>query len=154
MRLSALFIASLTISIRLSVVDTTASGDMVSDDPAAPQDFCRQSAYRLVTPAVMLCAFGIMAVLWHWGPRSLYFEILRELKAKGAGARFTKAERGKFASVRLTRHNWPPFRPRGPTSGGAVSLWLIAWRPWRAQLSFVELPWFLRAIGLVEVAQG
>jgi hypothetical protein len=76
MRLSALFITSLTISIRLSVVDTTASGDMVSADPAPPRDFCRQSAYRLVTPAVMLCAFGIMAVLWHWGPRSLYFEIL------------------------------------------------------------------------------
>jgi hypothetical protein len=24
----------------------------------------------------MLCAFGIMAILWHWGPHSLYFEIL------------------------------------------------------------------------------
>jgi hypothetical protein len=76
MRVSALFIASLTISIRLSVVDTTASGDMVSADPAPPPDFCRQPAYRLVIPAVMLCAFGIMAILWHWGPHSLYFEIL------------------------------------------------------------------------------
>ena len=76
MRLSVLFIASLTISIRLSVVDTTASGDMVSADPAPPPDFCRQPAYRLVIPAVILCAFGIMAMLWHWGPHSLYFEIL------------------------------------------------------------------------------
>jgi hypothetical protein len=49
---------------------------MVSADPAPPPDFCRQPAYRLVIPAVMLCAFGIMAILWHWGPHSLYFEIL------------------------------------------------------------------------------
>jgi hypothetical protein len=49
---------------------------MVSADPAPSPDFCRQSAYRLVIPAVMLGAFGIMTVLWHWGPRSLYFEIL------------------------------------------------------------------------------
>jgi hypothetical protein len=26
--------------------------------------------------AVMLCAYGAMAMLWHWGPRSLYFDIL------------------------------------------------------------------------------
>ena len=49
---------------------------MASADPALHPNFCRQSAYRLAIPAVMLCAFGMMAVLWHWGPRSLYFEIL------------------------------------------------------------------------------
>ena len=37
---------------------------------------CRQPVYRLVIPAVMLCAYGVMAALWSWGPRSLYFEIL------------------------------------------------------------------------------
>ena len=50
---------------------------MIFDASLLPSSsLCRRSAYRLVLPAVMLCAFGVMAVLWLWGPRSLYFEIL------------------------------------------------------------------------------
>ncbi len=47
-----------------------------ADFPLPSSTFCRQSFYRLVLPAVMLCAYGAMAMLWHWGPRSLYFDIL------------------------------------------------------------------------------
>jgi hypothetical protein len=50
---------------------------MMFVDPALPSSsLCRQPAYRLVIPAVMLCIYGVMAVLWNCGPRSLYFEIL------------------------------------------------------------------------------
>ena len=51
---------------------------MISADPAlAPPAVGRRLAYRLVIPAVMLCVYGALAMLWHWGPRSLYFDILR-----------------------------------------------------------------------------
>jgi Glycosyltransferase family 87 len=51
---------------------------MISAKPALllPVDRWR-SAYRVAIPAVMLCAYGGLAVLWHWGSRSVYFEILR-----------------------------------------------------------------------------
>jgi hypothetical protein len=51
---------------------------MISPDPAlAPPAFGRGLAYRLVVPAVMLCIYGALAMLWHWGPRALYFDVLR-----------------------------------------------------------------------------
>jgi Glycosyltransferase family 87 len=51
--------------------------EMVFVDPPLPSSIrCRRSAYRLALPAVMLSAYGAMAFLWHWGPRSLYFDIL------------------------------------------------------------------------------
>jgi hypothetical protein len=50
---------------------------MVFIDPPLPSSIlCRRSAYRLLIPAVMFCAYGAMAMLWHWGPRSLYLDIL------------------------------------------------------------------------------
>ena len=50
---------------------------MVFIDPPLPSSsLCRRSAYRLLIPTVMLCAYGAMAMLWHWGPRSLYLDIL------------------------------------------------------------------------------
>src|SRR5262249_20373466 len=41
-----------------------------------PTVTCRR-VYRLTTPATMLCAYGVLALLWHWGPRSLYFDSLQ-----------------------------------------------------------------------------
>jgi hypothetical protein len=51
---------------------------MISADPVlSPPAVGRQLAYRLVIPAAMLCAYGALAMLWHWGPRSVYFDVLR-----------------------------------------------------------------------------
>src|SRR6516162_3799362 len=53
---------------------------MISADPVlSPPAVGRQLAYRLVIPAAMLCAYGALAMLWHWGPRSVYFDVLRSV---------------------------------------------------------------------------
>ena len=50
---------------------------MISPDSALPSSrVSRRLAYCLVIPTVMLCAYGALAVLWHWGPRPLYFDFL------------------------------------------------------------------------------
>src|SRR5712671_4785964 len=51
---------------------------MISADTAlAPPAVGWRLSYRLAIPAVMLCVYGALAMLWHWGPRSLYFDILQ-----------------------------------------------------------------------------
>lgn len=50
---------------------------MISVDPAPPPSgVCRRLASRLVIPTVLLSIYGALAVLWHWGPHSLYFAFL------------------------------------------------------------------------------
>jgi hypothetical protein len=36
-------------------------------------------AHRLIVPAAVLCVYGVLAALWHWGPSWLYFDALRFL---------------------------------------------------------------------------
>jgi hypothetical protein len=70
------FTASLSIKIRLASTQSRPR-DMVFIDPPLPSSsLCTRSAYRLVLLTVMLCAYSAMGILWHWGPRSLYFDIL------------------------------------------------------------------------------
>jgi len=50
---------------------------MISADPALrPSGVYRRLVYRLVIPAVMLGVYVALALLWHWGPRSVYFDVL------------------------------------------------------------------------------
>lgn len=41
------------------------------------QAVCWRWVYRLAVPAAVLCVYGALAALWHWGPRSLYFDALQ-----------------------------------------------------------------------------
>ena len=53
---------------------------MISADPVlSPPAVSRQLAYRLVIPAAMLGAYDALGMLWHWGPRSVYFDVLRSV---------------------------------------------------------------------------
>jgi hypothetical protein len=71
------FTADLSFKIRLAPAPQRTS-EMISADPAlAPPVFGRGLAYRLFIPAAMLCVYGALAMLWHWGPRTLYFDVLR-----------------------------------------------------------------------------
>ena len=70
------FTAGLSIEIRV-VPTQQLPRDMMSIDPALPRSSaCRRLAYRLAIPAVMVCAYGALAMLWQWGPRPLYFGLL------------------------------------------------------------------------------
>jgi hypothetical protein len=54
--------------------------DMIFVHPAHPAPtVSRQLAYRLVIPVLTICIYSTLAMLWHWGSRSLYFDALKFL---------------------------------------------------------------------------
>lgn len=75
---SCVFTADLSIEIRMAPARQR-TRDMISSDSALPPSAVdRRLAYRLVIPAVMLCVYGALALLWHC-ERWVYFEVLRFL---------------------------------------------------------------------------
>jgi len=70
------FTVSLSIKVRPAPTQQRPTDMVFNHSPPPSSSLYRRWTYRLALPAVMLCTYGAMAMLWYWGPRSLYFDIL------------------------------------------------------------------------------